>query len=189
MAGRRAISKPVLYSAVVTWAGFAVYYGIQHAVPVVQNWAVQWSLGREMRSADPRVRLGSVTAMEKGDPAANPGLPHRGDSTPTSLFESRRVAFLPREPIARRVWFRSFSRLRKTRRAETRRSTQILSRIIAGSAIKAEGLPAGSKGPVETRPMRPWPSFAGCSRTLIVKFGPRRRRDWGKVLARLRLAS
>ena len=45
MAGRRAISKPVLYSAVVTWAGFAVYYGIQHAVPVVQNWAVQWSLG------------------------------------------------------------------------------------------------------------------------------------------------
>ena len=67
MAGRRAISSPIFYSALLACGLIGLYYGVELVVPRIGGWLVQWKLQRELRSSDPRTRLEAVLATERMD--------------------------------------------------------------------------------------------------------------------------
>ena len=65
---RRAISSPVFYSALVACGMVGLYYGVELAAPHVKRWVEQWSLGRQMRSANDQVRVNAVLSMQNMPP-------------------------------------------------------------------------------------------------------------------------
>lgn len=68
MAGRRAISSPIFYAALLACGLIGLYYGVEVGSPLVARWFGQWRVWQSMRSADPHARLTVVRSMEHMDP-------------------------------------------------------------------------------------------------------------------------
>ncbi|MGC8639951.1 MAG: hypothetical protein ACP5XB_08765 [Isosphaeraceae bacterium] len=97
MAGRRAISSPIFYSALLACGLIGLYYGVELASPLVGKWVEQWRLTRSMHSVDARSRLGTVLMMEHLDPALTTPylIEATGDADVQVRVAACRVVFWP----------------------------------------------------------------------------------------------
>ena len=137
MAGRRAISSPIFYSALLACGLIGLYYGVELASPLVRKWVEQWRLSQSLRSADARARLGTVLLMAQKDPALT--TPYLIKATGDADVEVRVAACrvlasrANHGPLLLSTLSRAADDAREEVRAEVAR---ILGRIVAGSTVR-----------------------------------------------------
>ncbi len=145
MAGRRrVISSSIFYSAVLACGLVGLYQGVKLAVPQIERWGEQWRLQREMRSTDPRSRLGMVLAMEAKDPSLTTPYLVQATGDPDAEVRVAACHVLASRGQQRPLLISVLSRTANDARDKVRVDTALaLGRILAGNRQNARERQAG----------------------------------------------